>query len=110
MKIQRKYMAHYLNAGFAAEEAAYVRLGRDLEPYVAERFTEASALQVRRVNAILRNLIREKDTLPPVTDLSIQYSHPQWLVDTYITLLGREEAERTLERSNIALIRLAFDF
>ena len=52
------------------------------------------------VNAILRNLIREKDTLPPVTDLSIQYSHPQWLVDTYITLLGREEAERTLAENN----------
>ena len=36
MKIQRKYMAHYLNAGFAAEEAAYVRLGRDLEEYAPE--------------------------------------------------------------------------
>ena len=36
MKIERKYMAHYLNAGFAAEEAAYVRLGRDLEEYAPE--------------------------------------------------------------------------
>lgn len=43
--------------GIAAEkeETEAIRLGRDLEPYVAERFTEASALQVRRVNAILRN-------------------------------------------------------
>lgn len=37
MKIQRKYLAHYLNAGFAGAEAAnYVRLGRDLEEYSPE--------------------------------------------------------------------------
>ena len=36
MKIQRKFMAHYLNAGFAAGEAEYVRLGRDLEEYAPE--------------------------------------------------------------------------
>ena len=52
------------------------------------------------VNAILRNLIREKDHLPPVADLSIQYSHPKWLVDTYIDLLGREEAEQALAENN----------
>ena len=32
-----------------------MRVGRDLEPYVAQRFVEASGLPVRRVNAILRN-------------------------------------------------------
>ena len=52
------------------------------------------------VNAILRSLSREKDMLPPVEDLSIQYSHPKWLVDTYISLLGREEAERALAENN----------
>ena len=33
MKIERKYMAHYLNATFAADDgtASYVRLGKDLE-------------------------------------------------------------------------------
>ena len=36
MKIQRKYMAHYLNAAFGEAEAAYVRLGRDLEEYAPE--------------------------------------------------------------------------
>ena len=36
MKIQRKYMAHYLNAAFSAPEAKYVRLGRDLEEYAPE--------------------------------------------------------------------------
>lgn len=39
MKIERKYMAHYLNAHFAAageEGAEYVRLGDDLEEYSPE--------------------------------------------------------------------------
>ena len=36
MKIQRKYMAHYLNAAFSDPEASYVRLGRDLEEYAPE--------------------------------------------------------------------------
>ena len=33
MKIERKYMAHYLNTVFAGDTgtAAYVRLGKDLE-------------------------------------------------------------------------------
>ena len=32
-----------------------MRIGRDLEEYVAKRFTEASGLRVQRCNAILRN-------------------------------------------------------
>ena len=36
MKIQRKYMAHYLNAAFSDPEASYVRLGNDLEEYAPE--------------------------------------------------------------------------
>ena len=39
MKIERKYMAHYLNATFAGDEpseAKYVRLGDDLEEYSPE--------------------------------------------------------------------------
>ena len=34
MKIQRKYMAHYLNARFASDSTGkddYIRLGKDLE-------------------------------------------------------------------------------
>lgn len=32
-----------------------MRIGRDLEPYVLKRFSEASGLKTRRVNAIIRN-------------------------------------------------------
>ena len=36
MKIERKYMAHYLNAAFGSVTASYVRLGSDLEEYSPE--------------------------------------------------------------------------
>ena len=36
MKIERKYMAHYLNAAFGSDTASYVRLGSDLEEYSPE--------------------------------------------------------------------------
>ena len=38
MKIERKYMAHYLNATFAGDSgtANYIRLGKDLEEYSPE--------------------------------------------------------------------------
>lgn len=33
MKIERKYMAHFLNAAFGSGTASYCRLGNDLEEY-----------------------------------------------------------------------------
>ena len=38
MKIERKYMAHFLNATFGGDTgtASYVRLGKDLEEYSPE--------------------------------------------------------------------------
>lgn len=36
MKIERKYMAHYLNAAFGSGTDTYVRLGQDLEEYSPE--------------------------------------------------------------------------
>ena len=36
MKIERKYMAHYLNAAFGKGEDNYTRLGADLEEYSPE--------------------------------------------------------------------------
>lgn len=35
-KIERKYLAHYLDAAFGGETANYVRLGKDLEEYNEE--------------------------------------------------------------------------
>ena len=43
MKIERKYMAHFLNAAFGSGTASYCRLGNDLEEYSPELWGEASA-------------------------------------------------------------------
>ena len=54
------------------------------------------------VNAVLRRLSREKENLPeiPAENLSLRYSHPQWLTERLLELLGREEAEAFLRLDN----------
>lgn len=58
------------------------------------------------VNAVLRKISKNKETLPPIPDrdevqrLSIQYSHPKWLAKRMVNLLGKEEAERFLSSNN----------
>ena len=58
------------------------------------------------VNAVLRKISQNKQTLPAIPDrdteryLSIRYSHPKWLVKRLITLLGREETEAFLAANN----------
>lgn len=61
------------------------------------------------VNALLRRLSREKGNLPEIPAgsaaayLSIRYSHPEWLVQRLLELLGREEAEEFLRLNNEAV-------
>ncbi len=58
------------------------------------------------VNAVLRKISQNKSALPPVPArdavqrLSIQYSHPKWLVKRMVGLLGEAEAERFLACNN----------
>ena len=58
------------------------------------------------VNAVLRKISQNKESLPPIPDrneiqrLSIQCGHPKWLTKRMVTLLGREEAERFLASNN----------
>lgn len=58
------------------------------------------------VNAVLRKVSLNKDTLPPIPRrdeaqyFSVRYSHPKWLVKRLLTLLGREEAEAFLAADN----------
>ena len=58
------------------------------------------------VNAVLRKISQNKESLPPIPDrneiqrLSIKYSHPKWLTKRMVNLLGREEAERFLASNN----------
>lgn len=58
------------------------------------------------VNAVLRKVSQNKNQLPPVPKfpvlrrLSIQYSHPKWLVKRLLTLLGEVETEAFLQCNN----------
>lgn len=59
------------------------------------------------VNAVLRNLDRSRNALPalptdPLERLSIQYSHPLWLVKEFANTLGAEETEALLKADNAA--------
>ncbi len=57
------------------------------------------------VNAVLRNLDRGRDRLPalpedPVERLSVQYSHPRWLVEEFSAQVGEGEIEALLAADN----------
>ena len=58
------------------------------------------------VNGILRNISRNIDHLPqidrsdPLEYLSLRYSHPKWLVETFAARLGLDGAEALLQADN----------
>ena len=55
------------------------------------------------VNAVLRHIASEKPPIPEGKDaasLSVRWSHPLWLTELYIEMLGPEEAGRLLEADN----------
>ena len=57
------------------------------------------------VNAVLRKLAQNKDHLPrlpedPVERLSVETSHPKWLTERMVSLLGSEDAARFLRGNN----------
>lgn len=54
------------------------------------------------VNAVLRLLAANRDTkrLAKPAKLSVRYSHPQWLVDTFSALLPSKEVESLLRADN----------
>ena len=59
------------------------------------------------VNAVLRKVVQNKGSLPALPQdtlsrLSIAYSHPQWLVERLLTLLGAEETAQFLRIDNEA--------
>ena len=58
------------------------------------------------VNAVLRKCVASKSTLPrlpqndPLRRMTVQYSHPRWLVERLVSLVGAEEAEEFLRLDN----------
>ena len=58
------------------------------------------------VNGVLRAIARNRDVLPELPHdsisqtLSVRYSHPQWLVEEWLELLGEKETEALLRCNN----------
>lgn len=58
------------------------------------------------VNAVLRHISRQRNSLPTIPGkgtgkyLSIRYSHPQWLADELIAIRGCDGAEAVLRANN----------
>jgi len=52
------------------------------------------------VNAVLRTADREKDHMPQPQDLSVRYSHPEWLVKEFSHTLSKSEVESLLAANN----------
>ena len=59
-------------------------VNRAVEMTKAHRRPRAAAM----VNAVLRNLDRNRDHLPEPSTLAVKYSHPLWLCDRLEALLG----------------------
>lgn len=58
------------------------------------------------VNGVLRNVIRQKDSLqipaglPAADRIALEHSHPKWLVSRWISQLGEAKTERICEANN----------
>ncbi len=52
------------------------------------------------VNAVLRRLSAEKEQIAPPEELSIRYSHPQWLVDELLKRRDEQAVRAVLEWNN----------
>lgn len=59
------------------------------------------------VNALLRRLASEREDIPvysdtdPVKQLSVRYSHPDWIVREFISQFGLQQAEQLLAADNM---------
>ena len=68
------------------------------------------------VNAVLRNIDRNRASLPPfpaepVARLSIQYSYPEWIVREWVSRFGETQAEELLSRPASAIeVRAQYPF
>jgi 16S rRNA (cytosine967-C5)-methyltransferase len=68
------------------------------------------------VNAVLRNIDRSRDALPPfpknpVSRLSIQYSYPEWIVAEWVARFGEAETEALLSLPSSSIqVRAQFPY
>lgn len=71
-KIERKFLAHYIDAAFNAESPTYIRIGKDLEEYKIEMNPDAETK---------KNILGENST-------QVKGYEPQGSVDPYYAYEG----------------------
>lgn len=71
-KIERKYLAHFIDAAFSVETPAYARLGQDLEEYSIELNPDVETV---------KNIIGESST-------TVKGYEPTGSIDTYYAYEG----------------------
>ena len=57
-KVERKYLAHYIDSSFGGEAPSYVRLGADLEEYIEELSPD---VEVKKNIARVMTILSEKN-------------------------------------------------
>lgn len=77
-KVKRKWMANYIDSAFPGEEAAYVRLGDDLEEY----------------NVEMNANVETKNNILGETSVSLDSYQPQAAVEPYYAVIGDPMFER----------------
>lgn len=83
-KIERKYLAHFIDASFGNETANYIRLGKDLEEYNIELNPDVETL---------KNILGE-------TSNNVMGYEPSGSVDTYYAYVGDPLFEHLSEIAN----------
>lgn len=64
--IERKYLAHYIDGAFSAENPAYVRLGKDLEEYSVELNPDVESKQnILGENSVVINGYEASSSVEP---------------------------------------------
>ncbi len=69
---------------------------------LAKRYCKKQANAAPLVNGVLRNAVRNKDTLQAPADLATKYSHPAGLVALLKAYVGEERLEPMLKANNAA--------
>lgn len=83
-KIERKYLAHFVDANFGNETVSYIRLGQDLEEYNIELNPDVETL---------KNILGE-------TSNNVMGYEPSGSVDTYYAYVGDPLFEHLSEIAN----------
>ena len=83
--------------GYELLECTNIKKKKIIHHAVEESKIIVSANEVKFINAVLRKLAEALEEQTPKKSLFIYYSHPQWLVERWISQFGEENTEQLLK-------------